>query len=76
MGDDKLVKYAPKTPQKKGVNRQLPKRQNLYIAISEEIVIRRTSDLSYLRSENSNVFGKGTRSNICYFGHSNPLLID
>ena len=46
MGDVIWEKYSPKTPQKgAGIGSFKPKRQNLYIAISLELLIRRTSDL-------------------------------
>jgi len=45
-GDVIWGKYAPKTPQKGAwIGSFKPKRQNLYIAISPELLIRRTSDL-------------------------------
>jgi len=48
-GDIMWGKYSPKTPQKRvWIGSFKPKRQNLYIAISPELLIRRTS---YLRSE-------------------------
>ena len=46
MGDVIWGKYSPKTPQKGAwVGSFKPKRQNFYIAISLELLIRRTSDL-------------------------------
>ena len=46
MGDVIWGKYSPKTPQKGAwIGSFEPKRQNLYIAISPELLIRRTSDL-------------------------------
>jgi len=46
MGDVILGKYSPKTPQKGvWIGSFKPKRQNLYIAISPELLIPRTSDL-------------------------------
>jgi len=46
MGDVIWGKYPPKTPQKGAwIGSFKPKRQNLYIAISPELSIRRTSDL-------------------------------
>jgi len=42
-----MDKYAPKTPPKGAwIGSFKPKRQNLYIAISPELLIRRTSDLT------------------------------
>jgi len=47
MGDVIWGKYSPKTPQKGvRIGSFKPKRQNLYIAISPELLIRRTSDFS------------------------------
>ena len=46
MGDVTGEKYSPKTPQKGAwIGRFKPKRQNLYIAISPELLIGRSSDL-------------------------------
>jgi len=46
MSDVIWNKYAPKTPLKRAwMSSFKPKRQNLYIAISPELFIRRTSDL-------------------------------
>jgi len=46
MGDVLWRKYSPKSPQKGAwIGSFKPKRQNLYIAISPELLIRRTSDL-------------------------------
>jgi len=46
MGDVIWGKYPPKTPQKWAwIGSFKPKRQNLYIAISPELLIRRTSGL-------------------------------
>ena len=46
MGDVIWGKYPPKTPQKGAwIGSFKPKRQNVYIAISPELLIRRTSDL-------------------------------
>jgi len=47
MGDVVIWgKYSPKTPQKGAwIGSFKPKRQNLYIAISPELLIRQTSDL-------------------------------
>ena len=46
MSDVIWGKYSPKTPQKGAwIGSFKPKRQNLYIAISPELLIRRTSDL-------------------------------
>ena len=46
MGDVIWGKYSPKTPQKgPWIGSFKPKRQNLYIAISPELLIRRSSDL-------------------------------
>jgi len=46
INDVILGKYSPKTPQKGAwIGSFKPKRQNLYIAISPELLIRRSSDL-------------------------------
>jgi len=46
MGDVIWGKYPPKTPQKEAwIGSFKPKRQNLYITISLELLIRQTSDL-------------------------------
>ena len=46
MGDVIWGKYSPKTPQKGAlIGSFKPKRQNLYITISPELLIRRSSDL-------------------------------
>jgi len=46
MGDFIWEKYSPKTPRKRAwIGSFRPKRQNLYIAISAELLIRWTSDL-------------------------------
>jgi len=46
MGDVIWGKYSPKTPQKGAwIGSFKPKRQNFYIAISPELLIRRTRDL-------------------------------
>ena len=46
MGDVIWGKYSPKTPQKGAwIDSFKPKRQNLYIAVSPELLIRRTNDL-------------------------------
>jgi len=45
MGDVIWGKYSPKTPQKgKWIGSFKPKCQNFYIAISQELLVRRTSD--------------------------------